>query len=174
MFNSYEELMETVNKRRSDLLTLEIDMGGTYSQEHEDAKKALAQAKALKSLTGDQQFLSDNVEALEAKVEETRPATKPIWVKYKRLPLMEWAALMKSQGMSAIDQYEKVLNKTFVGVFNSPDAAEPLSDDPRLLSSVGEMSILSGGAMHAVVQAFMAWQNTGGEISIHPTKSGQD
>lgn len=174
MFNSYEELMETVNQRRDDVLSLEVDMNTTFSQEHEDAKSALQKAQALQTITGDQPFLSNNLERLEAEVERTRPPAKPIWIKYKRLPLLEWAALMKSQGMSAIDQYEKVLNKTFIGVFNTPDAPTPLSDDPRLLSSAGDLGILPGGTLHAVVQSFMSWQNAGGNISIHPTKSGQD
>ena len=174
MFNSYEELMSAVEERRNDVLTLEIDMGGTYSQEHEDAKKELARSEALNTLAGGQEFLSDNLKKLKARVEETRPEQKLIYVKFKRLALMEWAVLMKSQGLTPIDQYEKVLNKTFIGVFASEDAAEPLSDDPRLLSTKSDMSILPGGAMHPVVSAFMSWQNSGGEVNIHPTKSGQD
>lgn len=174
MFNSYEDLMAAVNNRRADLLVLEVDMGAAYSQEHEDAKKELAKAEALKSIAGNQQFLSDNIDALSARVAETKPDTMPVWIKFKRLDLMEWAVLMKQQGKQPMDQYEQVLNKTFVGVFNSPDAVEPLSDDPRLLSSQGDLGILPGGAMHSVVQAFMAWQNSGGEVSIRPTKSGQD
>ena len=63
-FNSYEELMQVVEERRADVLTLEVDMGAKYSPEYEAAKRELKQAEALKSLTGDQQFLNDNVEAL--------------------------------------------------------------------------------------------------------------
>ena len=46
-FSSYEELMAAVEERRQDTLTLEVDLGGTYSQVHEDAMKALQQALAL-------------------------------------------------------------------------------------------------------------------------------
>lgn len=172
-FNSYEELMEAVSKRRQSDLVIEVDMGGEYSQEHEDAKKELQQAKAMQALTG-KEFLADNMSALEARVEETRPSGQPVWIKFKRLDLMEWAVLVKQSQMNPIDQFEKVLPKTFVGVYNSPDATEPLSTDHRLLSSKGDMGILPGGAMHAVVQSFMSWQNSGGEVTIHPTKSGQD
>lgn len=174
MFNSYEELLQAVQERRQDHLVLEIDLGNTYSQEHEDAKKELAQAKAMKTLAGNQEFLTDNIAGLQARVEETKPEPAPVWVKFSRLDLMEWAVLVKQQGLTPIDQYEKVLNKTFVGVYNAPDAEEPLSDDPRLMSTKGDLGILPGGAMHSVVQTFMSWQNSGGDVSIRPTKSGQD
>ena len=176
-FSSYEELMAAVEERRQDTLTLEVDLGGTYSQEHEDAKKALQQAQALKMLTGDQQFLSDNLAELEARVAETKPEGKPVWIRFKKLSLMEWAVLVKQQGLTPIDQYEKVLPKTFVGVYGQdPEENEnvvPLSSDPGLLSSKGGKGILPGGALHLVVQAFMSWQNSGGDVSISPTKSGR-
>lgn len=174
MFNSYEELMQAVEKRRKDELVLEIDLGGEFSQAYEDAKKELAQSHAIKKLAGDQQFLNDNLTALEARVAELKPETKPVWVKFSRLELLEWATLVKTQGLTPIDQYEKVLKKTFIGVFSSEEAEEPLSDDHRLLSTKGDMGILPGGAMNSVVNAFMSWQNSGGEVSIRPTKSGQD
>lgn len=174
MFSSYEELMQAVETRRKDVLTLEVDLGSEYSQEYEDAKKELAQAEALKKLSGDQQFLNDNLETLKARVAELKPEAAPIWVKFKRLDLLEWAALVKTQGLTPIDQYEKCLKKTFIGVFGSEDSEEPLSDDPRLLSTKGDMGILPGGAMNSVVNAFMSWQNSGGEVSIRPTKSGRD
>lgn len=174
MFNSYEELMEAVSARRQDQLILEVDLGGKFSQEHEDAKREYAQAKALKTLTGNQEFLADNLAALEERVAATKPESKPIWVKFNRLPLFQWAVLMK-QPLSPVEQYEKVLADTFAGVFGSDeDDAEPLSMDPALLSSKGDQGILPGGALHQVIQAFMAWQNSGGEVSIRPTKSGQD
>lgn len=173
MFSSYEELMQAVEDRRKDELVLEIDMGSEYSQEYEDAKKELAQSKAIKKLAGDQQFLNDNLTALENRVAELKPVAKPVWVKFGRLSLLEWAALVKAQGLTPIDQYEKALAKTFIGVFSSEDAAEPLTDDYRLLSTKGDMGILPGGAMNSVVQAFMSWQNSGGEVSIRPTKSGR-
>jgi hypothetical protein len=94
---------------------------------------------------------------------------------------------MKQGGLDAVDQYEKVLPKTFIGVFGSdpvrPDdlpveaeweAPKPLSTDGSLVSSKGVNGILPGGALHSVVQNFMAWQNSGGEVSIRPTKSGRD
>lgn len=174
-FSNYEELMAAVAERRNDLLTLELDLSTEYSQEHEDAKRELAQAKGLNMLTGNQaEFLASGLEELEAKVEATRPEQKLVWVKFKRLDLMAWAVLMKQNNLTPMEQYEKVLPKTFVGVFGEADAAEPLSDDHRLLSSNSETAILPGGALHQVVQAFMSWQNSGGGVSIRPTKSGQD
>ena len=184
MFNSYEELMQAVEERRSDTLTLEIDLGARYSQEYEDAKMELKKANALKTLTGNQEFLSDNLEALELRVAETKPESRPVWVQYRRLDLGEWALLVKQANLSPIEQYEKVLAKTFVGVFGQdpvePDdypgeweTPKPLSTDAALLSSRGNQGILPGGALHQVVQAFMSWQNSGGEVSIHPTRSGR-
>lgn len=173
MFSSYEDLMQTVEERRNDILTLEIDLGAAYSPEYEEAKKSLAQAEGLAKL-GDTKFLSDNVDTMKANVAALKPQGKPVWIKYKRLAVMEWAALVKSAGnLNAFEQYEKVLKKTFVGVFGTEDAETPLSDDPRLLSTKGDMGILPGGAMQGVVQAFMSWQNSGGEVSIRPTKSGR-
>ena len=54
------------------------------------------------------------------------------------------------------------------------EAPEPLTTDSLSVSSKGgSKSILPGGALHSVVQNFMAWQNSGGEVSIRPTKSGR-
>jgi len=178
-FSSYEELMRAVEDRRSDTLTLEVDIGATYSQEYEDAKKELQQAKAMRTLTGNQEFMSNNLEALEASVAEAKPESNPVWIRYNKLQLGEWSALVKQASLTPIDQYEKVLAKTFVGVYGQdPDSedgsvVEPLSTDAAILSSKGDKGILPGGALHQVVQAFMSWQNSGGEVSIRPTKSGQ-
>ena len=172
MFNSYEELQAAVEKRRNDALVLEIDLGSEYSPEYEAAKKELAKAEAMRSIAGDQQFLNDNVAALEASVAELKPEAKPVWVKYKRLSLIAWAALVKTQGLTPIDQYEKVLRDTFTGVYADSDAEHLLSDDHRLMSTKGDMGILPGGAMQSVVNAFMSWQNSGGDVTIRPTKSG--
>ena len=176
MFNSYEELMQAVEEHRKDTLTLEVDLGAGYSQEYEDAKRELQQAKTLKSLAGNQQFLADNEAELEKRVAELKPAGRPVWIRFERLSLAEWSVLVKQANLTPIEQYEKVLPKTFVGVWGQdPDTgAEPLSTDGALLSSKGDKGILTGGALHQVVQAFMAWQNSGGEVSIRPTKSGQD
>ncbi|QNL31027.1 tail assembly chaperone [Microbacterium phage Kauala] len=178
-FSSYEELMEAVEERRADVLTLEIDLGAKYSQEYEDAKKELQQAKALKTLAGGQDFLADNLAALEARVAETKPESRSVWVQFNRLRLGEWAALVKTQGLTPIDQYEKVLPKTFIGVYgqdpvDAEEPVQPLSTDAALLSSKGDKGILPGGMLHQVVQAFMSWQNSSGDISIRPTKSGHD
>jgi len=178
-FNSYEELKAAVEARRKSVLTLEVDLGGTYSQEHEDAKQELQTAKAMRTLAGGQGFLGDNIADLEQRVADTRPETNSVWVQYRQLDLNEWAALVKQQGLSPIEQYEKVLPKTFIGVYGqdpteSEDAIEPLSTDGALLSSKGNQGILPGGALHQVVQAFMSWQNSGGEVTIRPTKSGRD
>lgn len=176
-FNSYEDLMQAVEERRQDTLTLEVDMGGKYSQEHEDAKTELKQAKALKMLTGDQQFLSGaNLDELEQRVADTRPEERNIWIRFNKLSLAEWAILIKKQGMTPLDQYETVLPKTFVGIYGEDpdlDGVTPLSEDPALLSSKGGRGILPGGALHSVVQSFMTWQNSGGEVSIRPMKSGR-
>lgn len=175
-FNSYEELLAAVEERRQDTLTLEVDLGGGYSQEHEDAKKELQAAEAMKVLAGGQQFLGDNVEALKRRVEETRPPARPVWVRFSRLSLGEWATLMKLAGVDPIEQYERVLPKTFVGVYGQDpeegEGVEPLSTDPALLSTKGNRGILPGGALQQVINAFMGWQNSGGEVSIRPTKSG--
>ena len=183
MFNSYEELQAAVAKRRQDTLTLEVDMGSEYSQEYEDAKKELQQAKAMKTVIGGQGFLGDNIEALEQRVAETKPESNSVWVRYSRLDLGEWALLVKQANLSPVEQYEKVLPQTFVGVWGQdPDPEEkpegweapvPLSEDAALLSSRGKQGILPGGALHQVVQAFMTWQNSGGEVTIRPTRSGR-
>lgn len=176
MFNSYEELMQAVNERRIDTLTLEVDLGGAYSPEHEEAKKALQTAKAMQLMAG-AAFLGNNLDALEAKVEETRPEPHSVWIRYKRLDLAAWAVLTKSAAqLTPLEQYEKVLPETFVGVWGQEpeEGVEPLSTDGSLLSSKGNNGILPGGALHSVVQTFMSWQNSGGEVSIRPTKSGQD
>jgi hypothetical protein len=183
-FKSYEELKAAVEERRKDLLTLEIDMGGRYSQEYEDAKKELQQAKAMKTMMGGQGFLGDNIEQLEQRVADTRPEPNSIWVQFSRLDLNEWALLVKQANLTPVDQYERVLPKTFVGVFGEDpvqpedvpegwEAPEPLTTDARSVSSRGgPESLLPGGALHSVVQNFMAWQNSGGDVNIRPTKSG--
>jgi len=189
MFNSYEELKAAVEERRKDILTLEVPITTPYSKEYEDAKQELAQAKGMKALTGGVNFLGgDQIAALEARVAELRPETQLVWVQYSRLDLVEWRNLMKAGGMDAFDQYERVLPKVFIGVFGQdpvePDdwsethpgeewvKPEPLSTNGALLSSRGNDGILPGGALHSVVQAFMAWQNSGGDVTIRPTKSG--
>jgi hypothetical protein len=185
MFNSYEELKAAVEKRRADVLTLEVDLGNEYSQAHEDAKKELAQAKAMKTMMGGAGFLGDDLEALESRVAETKPEAHSVFIQYRRLELGEWAALVSQANLTPIDQYEKVLPKTFIGVYGTdpvaPDDAgeewvspEPLSTDGALLSTKGNQGILPGGALNSVVQNFMAWQNSGGDVTIRPTKSGRD
>lgn len=189
-FNSVEELYAAVEERRKDLLTLEIDLGGKYSPEHEAAKAELAQAKAMKSVIGGGGFLGDNTAELEQRVADTRPPQRLVWIQFEKLDLNEWRELMKQATANPIDQYERVLPKTFKGVFGTdpvePDdwdeaesgpfeVPEPLTTDPLSVSSRGgAKSILPGGGLHSVVQTFMAWQNSGGEVSIRPTKSGRD
>lgn len=175
-FSSYEELMAAVEDRRRDVLTIEVDLGGQYSQEHEDAKKDLQVAQGMKSLTGGG-FLSDNLDDLKARVEATRPPSQSVWVRFNRLTLNEWSALIKQANLTPIDQYERVLPATFVGVYGQdPETGdvEPLTTDPETVSTRSSKSILSGAMMHQLVQAFMAWQNSGGEVTIRPTRSGQD
>jgi len=184
VFSSYEELMQAVEERRKDLLTLEIDLGSKFSPEYETAKAELAQAKAMKLAVGGG-FLGDNIGALEQRVADTRPPQRLVWVQFSKLDLNEWAALMKQATAGPVDQYERVLGKTFVGLFGEDPAPEekpegweppaPLTTDPLSVSSKGgAKAVLPGGALNSVVQNFMAWQNSGGDVNIRPTKSGQD
>ena len=183
-FATYEELMAAVEQRRKEILTLEIDLGTKYSPEHEAARAELAQAKTVRTITGGG-FLGDNIGDLERRVNETRPTSVGVWVQYQKLDLNEWASLMKQAGVNPIDQYERVLPKTFLGVYGEDPAPEeppegwvkpePLTTDPLAVSSKGgAKSILPGGALSSVIQNFMAWQNSGGEVTIRPTRSGQD
>lgn len=182
VFNTLEELKAAVSQRRQEILTLEVDLGAKYSQEHEDAKKELLKAEVLQGLANGG-FLNSNIDALKARVAETKPAAQSIWIQFKRLDLDEWAKIAKQVGGVAIDQYERVLPETFVGLFGQdpdpeekPDgwvAPEPLSTDPAMVSFQGEEGVLPGGALNPVVSAFMAWQNSGGDVSIRPTKSGR-
>lgn len=183
VFSTYEELMAAVEERRKDILTLEVDLGSGYSPEHEDAKKALEQAKAMQNIAGN--FLASNIPDLEQRVADTRPPQRLIWLQFEKLDLNEWRGLMNQAGMTPVDQFEKVLPKTFKGLFGSDpapaeedkpegwEAPKPLTTDPLSVSSRGgAKSVLPGGALHSVVQSFMAWQNSGGEVTIRPTKSG--
>lgn len=173
MINSYEELLEVANKRREETLTIEVDMGAVYSPEHEAAKKELRESKALMKLAGENGFLSNDLDKLESRVAETKPTPNLIWVRYRRLDLATWSLLMKSKTKSTpFDQYEQVLPKVFEGIFNDPESEEPITSDHNLVSTVSAKSILSGGVLQSVIQAFMDWQNSGGEVSIHPMSSG--
>lgn len=182
MFNSYEELKAAVRQRREEILTLEVDLGSVYSQEHEDAKMALQQAKAMKTIVGGSGFLGDNLPELEQRVADTKPQANSIYLQYRKLDLEEWAALIKTVGSSPIEQYEKVLPKTFIALYGQdpdpeekPDGwvkPEPFSTSGAVASSRGNESVLPGPVLHSVVQSFMAWQNSGGDVTIRPTKSG--
>lgn len=182
-FSSYEELKAAVEERRKEVLTLEVDLGSDYSPEYEAAKQELAQARAMKMATGGG-FLGDPTVELEQRVADLKPEPNSVWIQYKKLDLGEWAVLMKQAGGQPIDQYEKVLIKTFIAVYgadpvepeDAPEgwvAPEPLSTDAKLLSSKGNDGILPGGALSSVVQSFMSWQNSGGDVTIRPTKSGR-
>ena len=121
--NSYEELMAVVNDRQEERLILEVELGTKYSQEYEDAKRELQQAKSLKTVAGDQEFLSDNVNQLQAKVESLKPESKTVWLAFKRIDLKTWSLLVKKgANQSPLDQYERVLEDTFIGIFRSPEA----------------------------------------------------
>lgn len=179
MFANYEELRAAVNERKKAILTIEVDMANTYSQEHEDAKTELKQAKAMNTLTG-VQFLSDNIGALEARVAETKPEEELIFLQYRKIELDTWSALIKKTGMTPLDQYEHLLPLTFIGLFGDDPSIEreeplvPLSTNGADVSSRGNQGILPPGAMNSVVQTFLTWQNSGGEVSIRPTMSGRD
>jgi hypothetical protein len=186
VFSSYEELMAAVEERRKDILTLEVDLGSKFSPEHEQAKADLMQAKAMKTVIGGG-FLGDNIPQLEQRVADTRPESRSIWIQFEKLDLAEWSALVRKTGMTPMDQYESVLAKTFIGVFGEdpvrPDdldenevwtKPEPLTTDSLSVSSKGgSKAVLPGGGLHSVVQTFMTWQNSGGDVNIRPTKSGR-
>lgn len=183
VFNSYEELLAAAKKRRAAVLTLEVDLGVEYSPEHEKAKQDYAEAKAMGQIF--QGLGGKNLEQLEQRVAETKPEPNNIWIQYKKLDLGEWTALMKSGGMDPIGQYERVLPKVFVGVYGqdpAPDEAdkpedwempEPLTTDARSVSSLAEEEcLLPGGSLGSVINTFIAWQNSGGDVNIRPTRSG--
>lgn len=188
-FNSYEELMQVVEERRQETLTLETDLGTRYSPEYEDAKEALEKAEAMKLVMGEQQFLSDNLDHLKAEVERLRPPSRSIFIRYRKLELASWAALIKKQGLSAIDQYETVLVETFVGLWGTdPSKPEdwdeqhpdeewvepaPLTTDAITVSTKGgPRAVLQGAQLNEIVQTFIGWQNSSGDVVIRPTKSG--
>lgn len=184
MFNSYEELKAAVEERREAILTLEVPINTPYSQEYENAKQELAQAKGMKALTGGATFLGgDQIAELEQRVADLKPEADVVWIQYRRIPLAEWRVITKTAGLDAYDQYEKVLPKTFLGVFGQdpapdPEPAgwvkpEPLSTSGAVVSSKGDDGILPGNTLLSVVQTFINWQNSGGEVSIRPTKSGR-
>jgi hypothetical protein len=187
VFNSYEELKAAVAQRRQEVLTLEVDLGGGYSQEYEDAKAELTQAQAMKAITGGG-FLADNVEALKQRVADLKPKGQSIYIQYSKLDLDEWQKLISVAGLDAFGQYERVLPKVFLGLYGQDpvkpedwpedehwEQPEPLTTSPLSVSvKGGAESILPGGSLASVVQSFMAWQNSGGDVSIRPTKSGRD
>jgi len=184
VFSSYEELMAVVEERRAATLTLEIDMGNVFSPEHEAAKAELAKAEAMETLTGGA-FLANNLDTLRARVADTRPPSQSIWAQFSKLDLDTWSDIMKKFAGNALDQYDQVLPKCFIGLFGEDPAPEeepegwvkpePLTTNPLSVSPKGgAMTVLPGGSLNSVVQNFMAWQNSGGEVSIRPTKSGRD
>lgn len=189
VFSTYEELMAAVEERRKEILTLEVDLGSAYSPEYEAAKAELAQAKAMKMATGGG-FLGDNIGPLEARVASLKPEPRAVWVQYEKLDLDEWSSLLKTNIGGSIEQYERVLSKVFVGVFGQDPVKpedwdethegeewakpEPLITSPLSVSSKGgAKAVLPGGALNSVIQNFMAWQNSGGDVTIRPTKSGR-
>lgn len=188
VFGSYEEMAAAVEKRRAEILTLEVDLGTDYSPEYEDAKAQLAQAKAMKLATGGG-FLGDNISPLEARVASLKPEAQAVFLQYKKIALGEWRTLLKQAGADGLDQYERVLSKSFIAVYGrdpvKPDdwdetnpgeewiKPEPLSTDASLVSTKNDDGILPGGSLNSVVQNFIAWQNSGGDVTIRPTKSGR-
>ena len=179
-FSTYEELMAVVEERRKDTLTLEVDMDDTFSQAYEDAKEELQKAEAMEALMAASKqgaFMASNLDGLRAKVKSLRPEPNLVWVRYERLSLSAWSALVKESQLTPIEQYEKVLPKVFVGVYGQDpeeDEVEPLSVDYKLVSSKGDKGIFPGGKFQAIVATFIKWQNSGGHVRIRPTKSSQD
>lgn len=174
MFNSYEELLEAAEQRRSGDLVIEVDVGSEYSPEYEKAKEELGQAQTLAKMTGGG-FLADNQEELQERVDRLRPEPQLVWVKFRKLSTKDWSLLNKKMKVSPIDQYEEVLASTFVGLYGTPDTdGDPLTTDPNSVSTKNGNGVFDGGTLNQVIQAFMTWQNSSGEINISPTKSGQD
>lgn len=191
-FNNLEELKAAVADRRKAVLTLEIDLGGSYSEEHEKAKEDLRKAEGMALLLSQGNgggFLNSesNIERLKQHVADTKPETPAIWVQFSKLDLEEWRALTKRVSLDQFEQYEQVLGKTFIGLYGedpAPDEAEkpegwvkpePLTTNPLSVSSRGGAeALLPGGSLASVVQNFMVWQNSGGDVTIRPTKSGRD
>ncbi|WNM75062.1 tail assembly chaperone [Microbacterium phage Morrigan] len=186
VFSNLEELKAAVEDRRQAVLTLEIDLGGAYSEEHEQAKQDLAKAEGMRMLMqqGGGQFLNgDSLEPLRQRVAETKPETPSVWVQYKKLPLGEWRAITKQANLDQFDQYERVLPQTFIGLYGTDPAPEekpedwvapePLTTDPRSVSSRGgDELLLPGGSLASVVQNFMVWQNSGGRGHHPPYEIG--
>lgn len=190
-FTNLEELKAAVEDRRQAVLTLEVDLGGTYSEEHEQAKEDLAKAEGMALLLqqngGNFMGGESQIDRLKLRVAETRPETPAIWVQFKKLPLGEWRAITKQMSLDQFEQYERVLPGVFIGVFGEDPAPaeedkpegwvkpEPLTTDARSVSSRSEEEcLLPGGSLASVVQNFMVWQNAGGDVTIRPTKSGRD
>jgi len=173
MISTYEELRRIVEERRSDTLTLEVELGVDYTQEWVDAKQELEQARAMDLLKG-ASFLSSSVKALEEKVQALAPTVEVVWLRYGRVPLLLWASLAKEQGGKAIEQYERVLKDTFIGLYGDADCTVLITDDYHVVSQDSPNCILMPGTLMSVIRTFMDWQNSGGRVSIRPTKSGQD
>lgn len=189
VFNNLDELKAAVEDRRQAVLTLEIDLGGTYSAEHERAKEELAKAEGMALLLqqGGGTFLNggeSQIDRLRQRVADTKPETPSIWVQFKKLDLEEWRNITKRVSLDQIEQYEQVLSKTFIGLFGEDPAPEekpegwvppePLTTNPISVSSRGGAeALLPGGSLASVVQNFMVWQNSGGDVTIRPTKSGR-
>lgn len=190
VFSNLEELKAAVADRRTAVLTLEVDLGGSYSQEHEDAKSELAKAEGMALFLqqgGTAPFMGgeSQLERLKRRVAETKPEDPAVWVQFSKLDLNEWRAITKQVNLDQFDQYERVLPKTFIGIYGSDPAPEekpegwtkpePLTTDARAVSSRGgDDLLLPGGSLASVVQNFMVWQNSGGDVTIRPTKSGRD
>lgn len=188
VFTNLEELKAAVADRRQSVLTLEIDLGGVYSEEHEQAKKELATAEGMKLLMQQGSgggFLNgdSNIEHLRQRVAETKPETPSIWIQFSKLDLEEWRNITKRTTLDQFEQYEQVLPKTFLGLYGEdPDPEEkpegwvkpePLTKNPLSVSSRGGAeALLPGGSLASVVQNYMVWQNSGGDVTIRPTKSG--
>jgi len=187
-FSSYEELMQVVEERRADILTLEVDLGSKYSPEYEAAKQEVLQAKAMSTIAGG--FLADNIQQLEDKAEALKPQERLVWVQYTKLELAEWGLLMKQSNLSPLEQYEKVLPKVFIGLYGQDPVKpedwdetnpgeewvkpEPLTTSGASVSSKGgPLAVIGGGQLHNLVSSFMSWQNSSGDVTIRPTKSGR-
>lgn len=165
--NSYEELLALVEERRQDTLTIAVDMGGEYSSEHEEAKQALQASKALRTLTGEDQFLSTSgLDSLQRQVDETRPPSVQIYIRFKKIPLSMWTALMSKNQTNALQQFHEILPETFLGIWGDPDAENPLTSDWTSVDPMNDKCILPGGSIVQIIQTFMNWQNSGSDVTV--------
>lgn len=170
MINTYDELVAAVDADRKTTLTVEIPLGTPYSAEYEEAMAELSQAKAVRSLAGNQDFLSDSIPTLEERAESLKPKGEVVYARFRRIPLKVWCVLLKKNENDVVSQYTSTIKDSFIGLFSSADSEEPITTDYRVVSADDEKSILSGGRLTELISAYLSWQGDGSGVVIHPKK----